>query len=217
MSIVTPSYQWTADDAVGTLRAAEPWWEELVVAGAPPGPVPAGDVLEVVQALRDAGRALPRLPRTTTGRVVQLNVSDGGVPKQPVDSAQVGWRGLAGDRQAARVHHGRPWQALCLWSLDVIEQLQAEGHPIAPGLAGENVTIGGIDWSQMRPGVRLQLGTVLAEASIWSVPCKKNAGWFVDGDFGRIDYTRDRTVSRMYAWVVEPGEVRVGDPVVVEP
>jgi MOSC domain-containing protein YiiM len=209
-------YEWTADDVAGTLRAAEPWWNELVVAGTPPGPVPSGDVEDVVRVLREAGRALPRL-RSVSGRVVQLNVSDGGVPKQPVESVRIGMRGVEGDRQAARLHHGRPWQALCLWSLEVIEALQAEGHPIAPGLAGENVTIGGIDWSQMRPGVRLRIGSVVAETSIWSVPCKKNAGWFVGGDFRRIDYTRDRSASRMYAWVVEPGEVRVGDPVVVEP
>ena len=56
------------------------------------------------------------------------------MPKQAVDSAEVGLGGHDGDRQRTRKHHGRPWQALCLWSSEVIADLAAEGHPIGPGL-----------------------------------------------------------------------------------
>ena len=56
-----------------------------------------------------------------------------------------------------------------------------------PGTAGENVLVAGVDWATLRPGVRLRVGTVLAEVSGWALPCKKNAQWFVDGDFRRID------------------------------
>jgi MOSC domain-containing protein YiiM len=72
-----------------------------------------------------------------------LSRSDGGVPKHSTDHVTVGFRGVDGDRQATRAHHGSPWQALCLWSREVIDALVAEGHPIAPGAAGENVTIAG--------------------------------------------------------------------------
>ena len=103
-------------------------------------------VHDATHHLSDVGRGIHLLGAgapTQEGTVAQLNVSDGGVPKKPVEVAEVGDRGLVGDRQADRQHHGRPLQALCLWSVEVIDALRAEGHPIEPGLAGENVTIAG--------------------------------------------------------------------------
>lgn len=167
----------------------------------------------VGRTLHQVGAGVP----SQQGTVARLNVSDGGVPKRPIDVAAVGPRGLEGDRQAERQHHGRPLQALCLWSAEVIEALQAEGHPIEPGLAGENITLSGIEWRRIRPGARLRIGDVLAEVSAWAVPCKKNAGWFRDGDFRRMDHDRHPGWSRAYAWVREPGTIRTGDPVTVEP
>ena len=110
------------------------------------------------------------------------------------------------------MHHGRPWQALCLWSGEVIDAFAADGHPVAPGAAGENVTIRGLDWSAVRTGVRFRMGTVLAEASLWALPCKTNAGWFLGGDFEVMHHDRG-PVSRMYATVIEPGEIASGDAV----
>ena len=144
-------------------------------------------------------------------------MSSGGVPKRAVDSAPVGLRGLDGDRQAARKHHGRVWQALCLWSADVVDRLATEGHPIAPGCAGENASIRGIDWPALRPGVRLAIGDVLCEVSAYATPCKKNAQWFTGGDFNRMGHDREPGISRVYASVLSDGIVRVGDKVVVEP
>jgi MOSC domain-containing protein YiiM len=170
--------------------------------------------------LSDVGRGIHLLGAgapTQEGRVVQLNVSDGGVPKKPIEAAEVGDRGLVGDRQASRQHHGRPLQALCIWSADVIDALRAEGHPIEPGSAGENVTVSGIDWSTVRPGTQLLVGDVLAEISAWATPCKKNAQWFADRDFNRIEHGRHPGWSRAYAWVREPGTIRQGDAVIVEP
>ncbi len=54
------------------------------------------------------------------GRVVQINVSDGGVPKRPIERGRVGPLGLAGDGHRDRRHHGGPDRALCLLSLEVI-------------------------------------------------------------------------------------------------
>lgn len=170
--------------------------------------------------LRDIGRGLAQLGAgapTHTGSVAQISVSDGGVPKRPVERAEVGPRGLVGDRQATRQHHGRPLQALCLWSAEVIAALQAEGHPIDAGSAGENLTLRDVDWSTIRPGTQLRIGEVLAEISAWATPCTKNAPWFLDRDFGRMDHDRHPGWSRAYAWVREPGTVRAGDEVTVEP
>jgi MOSC domain-containing protein YiiM len=177
-------------------------------------------VHDATHHLMDVGRGIHLLGAgapTQEGTVAQLNVSDGGVPKKPIEVAEVGDRGLVGDRQASRQHHGRPLQALCLWSVEVIDGLRAEGHPIEPGLAGENVTIAGIEWPTLRPGTQLLIGDVLAEVSAWSTPCKKNAAWFADRDFGRMDHDRHPGWSRAYAWVREPGTIRQGDAVVIEP
>jgi len=177
-------------------------------------------VHDATHHLSDVGRGLHLMGAgapTQVGVVAQVNASDGGVPKKPIEVAEVGDRGLVGDRQAARQHHGRPLQALCLWSTEVIDALRAEGHPIEPGAAGENVTLSDIDWSTIRPGTQLLVGDVLAEISAWATPCKKNAQWFADRDFRRMDHDRHPGWSRAYAWVREPGTIRQGDPVVVEP
>jgi MOSC domain-containing protein YiiM len=101
-----------------------------------------------------------------SGRIVQLNVSQGGVPKRPIPRGRVGPLGLEGDRQRDRKHHGGPERALSLFSFETIERLRAEGHPIEPGAVGENLTLGGIDFRSLGPGARLRLGaTVLIEVT----------------------------------------------------
>jgi MOSC domain-containing protein YiiM len=164
------------------------------------------------QVLRDAGQ----LPARHEGRVVQLNVSPGGLPKLPVDAAAVGYAGMDGDRQASRYHHGRPWQALCLWSLEVIESFREQGHDIAPGRAGENVTISGLPWDEVGPGVHLRIGEVLCEVTCFALPCSSNKAWFTGGEFNVMHHQRG-PVSRVYATVLEPGVIATGDAAVLEP
>jgi MOSC domain-containing protein YiiM len=146
------------------------------------------------------------------GRVHQINVSDGGVPKLPVREARITSSGVSGDRQADLRHHGGPDRAVCLYSLDVIQGLQAEGHPIGSGSAGENLTLSGLDWKDVGPGRRLRIGQALIEVTYPAVPCAKNAQWFSDGNFSRILGSRYPGSSRMYGRVLEDGRVRVGDP-----
>lgn len=98
----------------------------------------------------------------------------------------------------------------------MIQELQAEGHPIEPGFAGENLTISGIDWAAMVPGVQLRIGsTVLAEVTAYAIPCKHNAAWFVGGAVKRMSNDRHPGSSRVYTSVSEGGPVVPGDPVVV--
>ncbi len=144
----------------------------------------------------------------------QINVSDGGVPKLPVDRAAVDLDGMEGDRQADRKHHGGPDQTLCLYSLEVIEMLQAEGHPIEPGSAGENLTISGLDWATVAPAQRFHIGDdLIIEITDVATPCAKNAQWFADGKFSRMSDTKHPGASRWYAKVLTPGTVATGDPV----
>lgn len=170
------------------------------------------ELLDARQSLDKAGL----LPGRSEGRVDQLNVSGGGVPKTPVIDATVDYGGLQGDIQASRVHHGRPWQALCLWSSEIIADLADQGHPIAPGSAGENLTISGLDWTDVFPGVRVGVGSVLCQISSYSIPCSKNAQWFSDRDISRIHH-ENGDLSRVYATVLTPGSIIQSDPVVVEP
>ncbi len=151
-----------------------------------------------------------------TGRVHSINMSDGGVPKLPVAKAIIDSDGLAGDVQADRRHHGGPDKAVCLFSLEVIERFQAEGHPMAPGSAGENLTVSGIDWAVVVPGTHLRIGEdVVLEIVDPATPCSKNAQWFTDRDFRRMDFDLHPGQSRMYARVLAGGAVAQGDPVAV--
>lgn len=145
------------------------------------------------------------------GRIHQINVSDGGVPKLPVPEAHVGPDGVSGDAHDDNQHHGGPERAVCLYALEVIQALQAEGHPIQAGSAGENLTFSGLDWSTVVPGTRMRVGEALIEVTSPTTPCYKNAGWFIDGDFMRMHHGRHPGWSRMYARVLEGGWVRTGD------
>lgn len=175
------------------------------------------DVHVVMHALDAAGRIRHGGTTGAAGTVAQLSTSGGGVPKTPVDRVRIGSGGLEGDRQGNRRHHGRPWQAVCLWSAEVVEGLQAEGHPVGFGSAGENVTVRGLDWAELSPGLRLGVGTAVLQLSSYAIPCVKNAQWFADGDFRRMAQEVRPGASRLYASVLVPGVVAVGDAVVVEP
>ena len=95
----------------------------------------------------------------------------------PFDQRESKWRGAEtscsidaidglrcrGDRQNDLKHHGGPSRAVSLFSSELIEALQEEGHPIQPGSTGENLTLRGVMWQDMAPGVRLRIGTAHLE------------------------------------------------------
>ena len=144
------------------------------------------------------------------GKVVGIQVSTNSVPKTSIARGTVNYDGLDGDRQMARTHHGRPWQALCIWSDEVIAQHANAGHPIARGSAGENITVSQLDWAKVRPGATLEFGSVKTQITGYAIPCKKNARWFSDGDYQRLSHELG-AVSRVYCLVIQPGEIAVGD------
>jgi MOSC domain-containing protein YiiM len=229
---------WSTSDLERTLaHAIVPWFRQLTEGARPDvlaalagtearlvalsGMDPDADVVhEAWGLIGAAGRtrhAMGDGVATTRGVVVQVNTSPGGVPKLPVPAALVTAQGLTGDRQGNRMHHGRPWQAVCLWSADVIDALVADGHPAAYGSAGENITVRGIDWKLVRPGLRIQVGSALLETTPYAIPCAKNADWFSDGDFRRIAHEIAPGSSRIYARVLGMGRVRARDDVILEP
>lgn len=150
--------------------------------------------------------------------IFQINISRGGVPKQPIPIGEVTPLGLVGDVQRDRKHHGGPERALCLFSLEHILALQAEGHPIYPGATGENVTIAGLDWATLVPGVRLQLGPeVLVEITGYASPCSNITAAFRNGAINEISEKKYPGRSRLYGRVLHTGRLRPGDEVQVVP
>jgi MOSC domain-containing protein YiiM len=147
------------------------------------------------------------------GTVRQINLSTGGVPKRPVKVARVGLEGIVGDEHNDKQNHGGPDRALCLFSLEVIDALRSEGHPIEPGSVGENLTVSGIDWSTVVPGKRYRAGEVEMEITGYTSPCKNIAGSFRDGEFIRISQRLHLNESRVYAKVLETGVIKTGDPI----
>ena len=152
------------------------------------------------------------------GRVLQVNVSPGGVPKLPVERAWVGELGLDGDRHRHDTVHGGPHRAVALLGIEAIERVQADGHPIEPGSVGENLTTTGIELASLAPGTRLAIGDrLLLEISAPANPCDVIAGSFRNGKSGRISFLIHPSDSRMYARTVIEGEVRPGDSIRVLP
>jgi MOSC domain-containing protein YiiM len=146
-------------------------------------------------------------------RVFSINISGGGVPKLPVSEAEVGELGIVGDDHDDKDNHGGPLQALCLYSVDALKRLQAEGHPVVAGGMGENITFEGLDVSDLRPGDQLCIGLVEIEVTSYTSPCKTIAGNFRDGVFSRVSPQVHIEDSRLYARIIRGGPVRQGDPV----
>lgn len=154
------------------------------------------------------------------GRILQVNVSPGGVPKRPVEGpVRVGPLGLEADAHSEPRVHGGPHRAVSLFAIEAIRRVEAEGHPIGPGSCGENLTTEGIELATLPIGTRLAVGDELVlELSAPDNPCSTIRGSFSDERFARISILSNPTDSRMYARVLAEGSVRAGDPIhVLEP
>ncbi len=148
--------------------------------------------------------------------IFALNRSNGGVPKYSVHESSVTKQGMEGDCQTHLKVHGGPDKALCLFSLEIILDLQREGHPVFPGSCGENLVITGLDWSSLAPGAIMKLGDVLIEITGYTTPCGSLKSSFLNGEVTRILQDRHPGCSRLYARVLDEGRLEVGDPVSVQ-
>jgi MOSC domain-containing protein YiiM len=154
-----------------------------------------------------------------SGRVIQVNMSAGGVPKLPVAEAHVSRLGLDGDAHEHRWVHGGPHRAVALFAVEAIERVQADGHPgVVPGAVGENLTTEGVELARLSTGTRLAIGDeVMLEISGPANPCDVIKGAFTAGKSGRISILLHPDDSRMYARVLVEGTVRPGDAIHVLP
>jgi MOSC domain-containing protein YiiM len=152
------------------------------------------------------------------GQLISVNASPGGVPKLPVEGSFVGRLGLEADGHESP-NHGGPMAAVCLYAIEAIERVAADGHIAFPGAFGENLTIQGLDWVALRAGDVIEVGDdgVTLELTQNAAPCAKQARWFRDEQIERISVRRYPADARWYARVLVEGRVEVGDRVKVVP
>ena len=159
-------------------------------------------------------RAVPVGP--STGVLLSVNTSPGGVPKRPIGSGRMNPRAVEGDRHdKPEPIHGTPAQAACLLAFEAIERIRADGHQAFPGAYGENFTIAGLDWGGLRRGDTVRIGTQgpLLLLTDYATPCNTQAQWFIGEKYGRISARAHPEDARWYASVLEEGPVAAGDDV----
>jgi MOSC domain-containing protein YiiM len=137
------------------------------------------------------------------------------VPKVPVLQARVGALGLEGDHQRDTRYHGGPERAVVLFSLDLIRALQQEGHSIDVGTTGENLTLSGMNWPLLVPGIELAIGEARLQITKYAAPCRNIRHSFAGKDFMRVSQDAHPGWSRLCARVISEGIVRAGDLVKV--
>src|SRR4051794_32070606 len=139
--------------------------------------------------------------------LVQLNISSGGMPKQPIGLARVTVDGVEGDWQKNRNYHGGPNRAICIYSEELYEFLRDKGVNVSNGDIGENFTTRGLDLQTLARGDRLQVGKCVIEITDVRVPCHQLRKW--DQDLPELIVGHSGWVAK----VVQEGVVRKGDPV----
>lgn len=151
------------------------------------------------------------------GRIAQVSTSPGGVPKRPVsEPVFVGTLGLVGDSHSEpEPMHGGTEQAVCIYSLESIARVAADGHTAFPGAFGENLTLEGIEMGSLAAGDRLAIGDdgLLLQLTKHAQPCQTIAHWFVDRHIARISAKTHPEDARWYARVLREGRVRPRDRV----
>lgn len=142
------------------------------------------------------------------GKLLGIFTSNGGVPKIPVDSADIRFEGISGDDQNDKKHHGGIMRAICVLENELLVKLQSEGHPIMPGTTGENLLVEGFNLSI---GSKFSIGTVELEVVSAATPCKTISKSFTDGFFNRMSDKKYPRETRWYCRVLREGTIRISD------
>ncbi len=154
------------------------------------------------------------------GRIVQINLSRGGLPKRPVaKAAYLTPLGFEGDSVAHSNVHGGPQKAVLLIGAEVTDELITRGYPLFYGALGENLTTRGIDRRQIRVGQRFRIGEAVIEITKTRGPCSEldvYGAALKDEIYDRAVKSGDATsprwgMSGFYASVTTTGLVRAGD------
>lgn len=142
------------------------------------------------------------------GKVIAICISDvRGIQKIPQGSAffEKGW-GIQGDA------HGGNWhRQVSLLGAEKIEQFNAKGAGVKPGAFGENLVVEGFDFRALPVGTMLRCGSVLLELTQIGKECRSHCEIFKK--MGDCIMPREGVFAR----VLEPGAIRIGDEMVLEP
>jgi MOSC domain-containing protein YiiM len=139
--------------------------------------------------------------------VLSVNISKGGIPKIPVESARVTLHGLEGDGHN-HAKHDRLTQGVCLQDSEKLEELSREGYPLKPGTAGENLTVENLAVNRLPVGTRLKFeGGVLLEITRERPTC------YVMDQINPNLKEAARGRHGMYAKVLEEGILRAGETI----
>ena len=133
-------------------------------------------------------------------------ISNGGVPKTPVQSVKIDYQGLVGDNQHDKKHHGGVMRAVCVLEEKILKKLQTEGHPILPGSTGENLLVSGYD---LKIGSIFSIGEVELEVVSAATPCKTIRDSFTNGNFNRLSHKKYPGDTRWYCKVLRTGNIRI--------
>ena len=149
-------------------------------------------------------------PQSGCAEVVAVCISSGGVPKHPVDSAEATRDGLAGDGHDHE-KHCRPDRAVSIQDLELLEELEAEGYAVGPGVMGENLTVRGLSVQQLSPGDRL----VIEDGPVLELVGPRKPCFVLDVIDPQLQYA---VVGRcgFMARVQRPGRLYAGQRIAVE-
>ena len=147
-----------------------------------------------------------------------------GIDKRPVDGpvrvAAPGPKGtagsgLAGDTVCELRHHGGYDQAVYAYAREDLDAWEQElGRPLPNGCFGENLTTNGLNVSDALIGERWRIGSeVVLEVTSGRIPCRTFQGHL--GERGWVKRFTRKGATGAYLRVIEPGEIRAGDPIEV--
>ena len=158
----------------------------------------------------------PNPAKDTGGTGIDKQPADRPVPvRAPGPRGSGLGSGVAGDRIFDTAHHGGDDQAVYAYAREDLDAWQAElGRELRNGMFGENLTTSGVDITGARIGERWRIGDrVVLEVTSPRIPCNTFARWLAEP--GWIKRFTVRAIPGAYLRVIEPGEVRAGDPVTV--
>ena len=142
------------------------------------------------------------------GKVIAICTSPArGTQKHQVPAARftVEW-GIEGDA------HGGNWhRQVSLLSADKIAAFNARGANVQPGAFGENLVVEGFDFRALPVGILLRCGDVLLEMTQIGKECHSHCEIYK-----RMGECIMPTQG-VFARVLEPGEIRVGDEMEIQP
>ncbi|MFI0965283.1 MOSC domain-containing protein [Streptomyces sp. NPDC021080] len=145
-----------------------------------------------------------------------------GIGKRPVDGPVrvtapgpkgTGGSGLAGDAVCDLRHHGGDDQAVYAVAREDLDDWERElGRTLPNGVFGENLTTLGLDVSGALIGERWRIGSgVVLEVTCGRIPCRTFQEHL--GEKRWVKRFTQRGAPGAYLRVIEPGEIRCGDPV----